>query len=490
MKYKNMPLVENSQYSLVKYQEEYKEKLKRLKELNPSLADSVEHCPNLYSELSDHQCYMIFKEKNECVGAVYIGTSCDESNLEIKLQIDEEKIKDKNNQYLLIEELIHSLEIYFYHMKNIEINLLNSLELEKINQKKYERTYYFQNHNTFKCQNTYHIIITKLLEEIIGTEKNLGDLKKYQHIVYSKDSYSSFEDTLKRKKHPQNKISITDIFSYTNTVKYIIDLPEKIKNEIIFNRDGTIKLYQETLNCYQKKYYEITYHVNSPFFHSFFEIKCPENIFYHMKTIKKFWVEDNHLFTELKINNTIFRFFKEQSYKKITHISEEKNNTSTELELKIDNNQQIKTCNINFRIHNQSNGQISNTYSLKLTSPYEDNNRSYLVFSTNKRSTNQTFIPYCEELEENLTINQIDNIIESILPTINHYLIIAEKKDMNLKKDWNIQQIISQEEEIISEIRLLKEEIMLPHLKEILEKFINNYEKIEKNRVAKKRVKK
>ena len=95
MKYRSITLNGNKRhnYRLVKYTTEYKIDLEELKNINYELAECVEQCPTIYSEQSDHQSYMIFNGRRNCVGAIYIGTSSDEKNLEIKLQFKEEDFR-------------------------------------------------------------------------------------------------------------------------------------------------------------------------------------------------------------------------------------------------------------------------------------------------------------------------------------------------------------------------------------------------------------
>jgi len=111
MKYRSITLNGNKgvPYALVKYTKEYKRYLEKLRELNPELADSVEQGPKIYSEQSEHQSYMIFSGRRDCVGAIYIGTSTDEKNLEIKLHFKEKYFKTNYDIVAVIEQLVDSL---------------------------------------------------------------------------------------------------------------------------------------------------------------------------------------------------------------------------------------------------------------------------------------------------------------------------------------------------------------------------------------------
>lgn len=62
MEYRSIMFTKNDKWplALIKYTEEYKKYLERIRRINKELADSVERCPKMYSESSEHQSYMIF----------------------------------------------------------------------------------------------------------------------------------------------------------------------------------------------------------------------------------------------------------------------------------------------------------------------------------------------------------------------------------------------------------------------------------------------
>ena len=114
MKYKSISLngTDNYQYSLVKYEDKYKHILDSMEGIDTNLIDSVIACPVIYSINSDHQAYMIVKDDDIGVGATYIGTSTDEKDLEVKLQLDESKFANETEMYMLINQLVDSLGLY------------------------------------------------------------------------------------------------------------------------------------------------------------------------------------------------------------------------------------------------------------------------------------------------------------------------------------------------------------------------------------------
>ena len=133
MKYKSISLngTDNYQYSLVKYEDKYKDILGSMKEIDVNLIDSVIACPRIYSVDSDHQAYMLVKDDDIGVGATYIGTSTDEKDLEVTLQLDEDKFDDEVDMYKLINQLVDSLGLYCYERETIYICLKNKQHLEK-----------------------------------------------------------------------------------------------------------------------------------------------------------------------------------------------------------------------------------------------------------------------------------------------------------------------------------------------------------------------
>lgn len=176
MKYRSITLNGNKKYtySLVKYTDKYKIHLEEFRKVNSELADNVEQCPKIYSEQSDHQCYMIIRDECHCVGAIYIGTSTDEKNLEIKVHFDEKYFETYNDIVALIEQLVDSLSLYFYDKQNIEIELINNIDLSQFNRFRFKKNVYDAKITTYTCSNEKNnILIPSIINEMCETEKNL-----------------------------------------------------------------------------------------------------------------------------------------------------------------------------------------------------------------------------------------------------------------------------------------------------------------------------
>lgn len=168
MEYRSIMFTKSVKYplALIKYTEEYKEYLEQIKKYNMNLADYIERCPKMYSELSEHQSYMIFLGEDYCVGGINIETSCDEKNLELEIHFDEKYIYLPEEIYEITEHLVDSLAYHFPDKERIEIKLLNDVDLSRYNKHKYIKMVYSAKLITYSCKNKYkNSGIKKILEK-------------------------------------------------------------------------------------------------------------------------------------------------------------------------------------------------------------------------------------------------------------------------------------------------------------------------------------
>ena len=136
------------------------------KKINSSLADSIEKCPKIYSELSEHQSYLIFLGENYCVGGINIGTSCDEKNLELEIGFDEKCIYLPEEIYEITEHIVDNLAYNFQDKEWIEIKLFNNVDLFRQNKHKYIKNIYSEKIITYSCKNKYKSVeIKRILEK-------------------------------------------------------------------------------------------------------------------------------------------------------------------------------------------------------------------------------------------------------------------------------------------------------------------------------------
>ncbi len=177
MKYRSFSLNGNERYNdLIKYNYRYNLELDELRKMNRKLADFVETCPKLFSELSENQSYMIFVAAT-CVGAIYIETSTNGKNLEVEIQFIEKYFESKTKMVELLEQIIESLKLYFWDKENIEIKLNHNIDLSQINNYKYQKNVYDENITTYICSNKQNnILFSKLVNEMIGAERYLTNL--------------------------------------------------------------------------------------------------------------------------------------------------------------------------------------------------------------------------------------------------------------------------------------------------------------------------
>jgi len=168
MEYRNIMFTKNEKWplALIKYTEEYKKYLERIKRINSSLADAVERYPKIYSEESQHQSYMIFLGEEYCIGAIYIATSFDEKNLELEIHFDEKYICLPEETCEITEHIVDSLAYNFPDKERIEIRLLNDVDLSRHNKYKYIKTVYSERLTKYSCKNKYkNSVVKRVLEK-------------------------------------------------------------------------------------------------------------------------------------------------------------------------------------------------------------------------------------------------------------------------------------------------------------------------------------
>ena len=142
--------------ALIKYTEEYEKYLEQIKRFNGSLADSIEKCPKMYSELSEHQSYMIFLGEYYCVGGINIETSFDERNLELEIHFDEKYICLSEEINEITERIVDGLSRNFPDKEKIEMRLLNDVDLSRYYKYKYIKKVYDEKLTTYTCKNRYY----------------------------------------------------------------------------------------------------------------------------------------------------------------------------------------------------------------------------------------------------------------------------------------------------------------------------------------------
>lgn len=353
MKYKSISLngTDNYQYSLVKYEDKYKDILGSMKEIDVNLIDSVIAGPRIYSVDSDHQAYMLVKDDDIGVGATYIGTSTDEKDLEVTLQLDEDKFDDEVDMYKLINQLVDSLGLYCYERENIYICLKNKINLSKYNSLKYKEVYLLPNISTYICSNNkYNTLIPLLLKEIKSCEDTLVSWKQtwwqeIQHRTLDDFHLLYDNDDIEKSDEMFNKASSFSLVDYIRDRNVTFD----IDGHVIFSKN----IKENDSTC------EFTYNVRKDGF--------------KLKTFD-FLLEDNHSYTKIITPNEEIKKSKEKGTKKITYKSGIVDKSSINAEVRLNDNDDIDKCYIDFRTH-RNNGKINGMYLIRINN--RDKNFSF-----------------------------------------------------------------------------------------------------------------
>ena len=462
MKYKSISLngTDKYQYSLVKYEKKYNDIIKQLKTINVDLLNSVLQCPKIYSEESEHQAYMIVKGDDIGVGATYIGTSCDEKDLEVTLQLDEEKFDDDLDMYKFIEQLVDSLGRYFYEKNNVYINLINKIDLSKYNGFKYKREYHYMSMDTYCCSNKkYNEIIPLILKEIKNCEDTLVSwrqtwLQSLEHVDYSDLHYLYDENHLNEMGIPKKymDVPIDEMFNKVDTVTWSNINSKTSEREITFNVDGDVRFSKRTKNPNGNSY-KFSYNV----LRDGFKLKSGEISFLNSK---------NNI--EVKNPNLEISKDKEENKVSIKYISPVVNNRSLFVQALIRDNL-VEKCYVDYRIH-KMNGKIKRMYLLR------ENAGNYNVnYRTKKGDVSRIyggFIPSGKDIES------VNALMDKTTDAVNYI-------DENAFSYTTISDLINCVD-IIDLLKNIKGEIPLPYLQEQIENFISEFEYIKENGKVKK----
>ena len=457
MKYKSISLngTDNYQYSLVKYEDKYKDILGSMKEIDVNLIDSVIACPRIYSVDSDHQAYMLVKDDDIGVGATYIGTSTDEKDLEVTLQLDEDKFDDEVDMYKLINQLVDSLGLYCYERENIYICLKNKINLSKYNSLKYKEVYLLPNISTYICSNNkYNTLIPLLLKEIKSCEDTLISWKQtwwqeIQHRTLDDFHLLYDNDDIEKSDEMFNKASSFSLVDYIRDRNVTFD----IDGHVIFSKN----IKENDSTC------EFTYNVRKDGF--------------KLKTFD-FLLEDNHSYTKIITPNEEIKKSKEKGTKKITYKSGIVDKSSIYAEVKLDDNDDIDKCYIDFRTH-RNNGKINGMYLIRI------NNRDK-NFSFSYRTRKDDICKYIDNIyydDERFSMGTLKNRIEFFRDAINSCYRNGRGA---ISSDINISDLVNIEKDVVNFMKKIKSEIPLPYLQEQIDKFILEYSNSKSNDKVKK----
>lgn len=480
MRYRSITLNDNKKYqfSLVKYKEEYQTQLAEIKEMNKELADTIEKCPKIYSEQSDHQSYMIFCETDICIGAIYIGTSTDEKDLEIKVQFIEAKFENNICIVVVLEQLLTTLGMYCYNRENIEVHLLNNIDLEAINKYKYKKNRLFENVTTYTISNQHNYRkFPALLNEIAATKQNL--LNWHQHweekwdICNLCDYQPCFDETL-MEEYYRKEIPLEETFYKADAVRW-----ERIKShhalrDIVFNRDGqiTFKKISQYIPLTPNDY-EFCYFILS----DGFKLK---RFITPKKTLLQ--IEESCYYTSIKTPKMFAYYNKEEQEKYVKYYIPKINQSSLVLEIYKNKEDAIERCYVDFRTHGKR-GKVNGLYALRIYLKYGVR-RYNLCFTSRKGGHSYDFMDeltnkdddlYYDMYEGDFTLDLLERMITQIIPILNRKALSANRPPIALELASVIRDYKQESEAAIDFVKQIKGEIPLPHLKENLDKFIEEY---------------
>ena len=473
MKYRSITLNGNKRhnYRLVKYTTEYKIDLEELKNINYELAECVEQCPTIYSEQSDHQSYMIFNGRRNCVGAIYIGTSSDEKNLEIKLQFKEEDFRTQEDVVAVIEQLIDSLGLYFSDKESIEIELCNDIDLSKFNSARFKKKVYDAKLTTYICSNQRnYIVIPAVIEEMNQTEKVLANWGEGWIQTLNLDSYPNIDDIdskLVDEEYKNGTASIQEMFYKAESIFWHGITSKKSTRNIEFSRNGKIHFNKSSKDSNGIKY-DFDYYVLS----DGFDFKT-----YGWFDKRNLEIEDNSYYTKIKQGKVNILRNKESKRKRIRYTTSIINDSSIEVELWTNDENVIERCYIDFRTH-KGNGKVNGLYALRILPQYRiftlnfisRDGIKYVDFSKTLTENNEEL--FSTIFDGNLTFELIDELVKKIIPIINRRAIRYSRKVIDQQNSLVISNIVDMERQAINFIKQIKGEIPLPHLQSNIENFI------------------
>ena len=473
MKYRSISLngSYNYYFNLVKYNNYYKKSLEKLKQMNKKLAEAVEQYPDIYNENSRNQSYMIYKDKYTCVGAIIINPSKDGRNLQIELQLIEEKFSPKQEIIEFMEQLVESLKLYFYDKENLVINFNNNIDLSKANDK-FKKLDEDSNIYIISNKNNY-ILIPKLVNEINTTEKELTNWGLYwRQYLKDKDLLYHFDEELINEIYNEN-ISLEELFMKVETIIWEEIKSKKATRNITFSRNGDIFFTKLTNRFDNQINYEFFYNVMS----NNFNLKISDNKRFINNTLE---IDENSNYTRIKTKYLNIIDSKDNNHKTIDYTSPIIDNSSISVVIRINEQNEIEYCYIDFRTH-KNDGRIKGLYALRISSQRYFDNFS-LRFINRKGYKDKDFKEdifkndekvFTSIIDENITIELIDELIRKIIPIVNNHANINNKQTISLKHENAISNMINEKVQAINYVKNIKGEIPLPKLQSNLEKFIS-----------------
>lgn len=465
MKYKSITLNNNhsNSYSLVKYDNTYKELLDDLNVTNDILKEKVMLYPTKFDIDSKLQSYMIMENETDLVGLISIEPS--DNCLKVTIEFDK-NFKDYDK---VTKSIYYSLGLFFNEYKSIGIELIGHKDIELFKEKHIIKVSGKNNIHIFS-NSFFNSLISKLVKEIKGTINNLAEWNCYWNEDLEMKSLEDFgivdKELLLDIK--EGNIPYEEIFNKVDSIHWSNITTKKSNRFISFNSNGEVSLTKTKKDSsYQE--YEIIYNVLNKFF-----------------SFKK----DNTLLEEtehdiyLETPNIDITRDKITGEKRVYYNTDIDNNCSMNFELFLDENDKVKKCNIDYRTH-KNNGKINGIYTIRINPKEMMSKITYITrkgIKTDIAKINNDMYFYGMP-----TISDLEEIALSALEIINVRAQTEGKKTIDIDTNRLISKYSFIEADEVRKINELKGEIPLPHLIDIFDTFVERYyKKIDNKNILKK----
>lgn len=361
MKYRNTSLKGKNNYYLVRENDskEFAADLEELRSVKPYLADNIQGFNYYYDENNRNQAYLIYNalEEEKCLGGiVIIAPMFDNEPLKLKMYIHEEKINSEKELFQIIDEIIDLLGRCNYGSEKITIELQNSLDLNKWNSHKYQKSRFEWKKNTYICPNSYHQGITTTLEEILNVRQEViqNELMDFDEtVVADPNKFISPIDNEAITEYRNNKVPFYETFDKADFYHLYFKLTDKSVMSMSYKYNGEVKFENEMLLGDTWKF---NYDGNYDLITGSFSLQDMSN-----KNISISSSQNNYSISDA--NMTITKN-KESNQEKITYQTDILDNISTVTKVDI-NNGAVEKCYVDLSIHEDSNKEVNETYKLR-----------------------------------------------------------------------------------------------------------------------------
>lgn len=479
MEYKDISIIGNSEElrALTKYTDGYKKYIKQLREINKEFADLIEQ----------NVGYIILHRDCRCLGAINIQVPENDSKLEIQLHLREKYFHSQEEFSDAVEEIINPIGVYFYDKEEIEISLINNIDLSRIHPGYYHKKISDDGKVTYTYSNSRNnLLIPMLVEEMNDTEETLTELGlSWSESIENYRLMDRFGDT-HIDQELNGVITLPKLFSKSKTIFWKDIDSSKSHRDINFSRDGHIELSKRKRNrnyfsLNNRTSYTVSYNILSDGFKLESRVEKDD-------TTEILNINENDWYTKIETNQASLFRSKDGKRKTIRYISPKVDNTSIAVELYINEQDEIERCNIDFRVH-KNNGKIKGTLAVRIA-PQKDYAKFTINYITRGGTKYDDFLEELLENEEelistlisgNLTSESIDELIPKVIPIFNDWAEKNGREPISTTNQVTISSIMDIEQNAVNFLKQISGEIPLPHLQNIIKKYIITNDKSKSN---------